>query len=51
MKKSKLKTKKFTVRRLADHRFAVFAILPILETDSLAKAQEAKKSLNRLSAK
>lgn len=45
---SKQKRKKFTVRKLGNHHFGVFAILLIVETDSLAKAKEAKQSLNKL---
>jgi hypothetical protein len=48
--KGKPKRKKFTVRKIGKHRFAVFAILPIIQTDSLTKAKKAKQSLDKLKA-
>ena len=48
--KGKPKRKKFTVRKTGDG-YAVFAIFPIIQTDTLAKAQEAKQSLDRLMTK
>ena len=44
--KGKPKRKKVTVRKTGNG-YTVFAILPVLQTDTLAKAQEAKQLLDK----
>jgi hypothetical protein len=48
--KGKPNRKKVTVRKTGDG-YTVFAILPILQADTLAKAQGAKRKLDKLMTK